>query len=122
MGVFEPVGGVGGGGGGGLLLRSPVDTFNGATKAAAETARDADPGGITDTTPFDDNPNLAIILTWPVTPTNTVYQVRRGGAWADVTTVVRGPMGNVTGNAGPVRRLLLRQLSHGPHDSDRRHL
>ena len=91
MGVSLGPGG-GGGQGGGLLLRSPVDTFNGATRAAAETARDA---GITDTTPFDDNPNLAIILTWPVTPTNTVYQVRRGSAWADVTGVVRGPMGSV---------------------------
>ena len=90
-------GGTGSGGsGGGLLLRTPPDTFNGATRAAAETARDA---GITDTTPFDDNPNLAIILTWPVTPTNTVYQVRRGSAWADVTGVVRGPMGLI-GNQG----------------------
>ena len=85
-----------GGSGGGLLLRTPPDTFNGATRTAAETARDA---GITDTTPFDDNPNLAIILTWPVTPTNTVYQVRRGSAWADVTGVVRGPMGLI-GNQG----------------------
>ena len=91
MGVSLGPGG-GGGQGGGLLLRTPPDTFNGATRAAAETARDA---GITDTTPFDDNPNLAIILTWPVTPTNTVYQVRRGSAWADVTGVVRGPMGSV---------------------------
>ena len=90
-------GGTGSGGsGGGLLLRTPPDTFNGATRTAAETARDA---GITDTTPFDDNPNLAIILTWPVTPTNTVYQVRRGSAWADVTGVVRGPMG-LMGNQG----------------------
>ena len=84
-------GGRGGGGGGGIILRTPADIFNGATRAAAETARDA---GITDTTPFDDNPNLAIILTWPVTPTSTVYQVRRGSAWADVTAVVRGPMGS----------------------------
>ena len=85
-----PRGGKASGGGGGIILRSPVDTFNGATKSAAESARDA---GISDTTPFDDNPNLAIILTWPVTPTNTVYQVRRSNAWVDVTGVVRGPRG-----------------------------
>ena len=86
-----------GGGGGGIILRTPPDTFTAATRAAAETLRDADPGGLTGTEldPFDDNPNLAIILAWPATPTNTVYQVRRGSAWADVTGVVRGPMGLV---------------------------
>ena len=87
---FEPVGGRGSGGGGGILLRVPNDVFNGATKAAAETARDA---AITDTTPFDENPALAIIITWPVAVTDTVYQARRGSAWADVTGVVRGPIG-----------------------------
>ena len=83
-----PVGGTStGGSGGGIILRTPVDMFNGATKVAAETARDA---AITDTTIFDANPNLAIILTWPVVIANTVYQVRRSNAWADVTGVVTG--------------------------------
>ena len=38
-----PLGGGGGGGagGGGIILRTPVDMFNGATRTAAETARDA---------------------------------------------------------------------------------
>ena len=87
-----PLGGGGGGGagGGGIILRTPVDMFNGATRTAAETARDA---AITDTAPFDDNPSLAIILTWPVVVTDTVYQVRRNDAWADITGVVRGPTG-----------------------------
>ena len=91
--MLRPFGiGTGSGSGGGLLLRTPPDIFTAATRAAAETARDA---AITDTTPFDDNLNLAIILAWPATPTNTVYQVRRASAWADVTAVVRGPMGLV---------------------------
>ena len=88
---FLKRGAASGGQGGGLLLRTPADVFTEATRAAAETARDA---AITDTGPFDDNPNLAIILAWPATPTNTVYQVRRGSAWADVTVVVRGPRGD----------------------------
>ena len=77
-------------GGGGLLFRTPPDEFTAATRAAAETARDA---AITDTTPFDDNPSLAITLNWPATPTNTVWQVRRSSSWADVTPAIRGPMG-----------------------------
>ena len=83
---------------GGILLRVPNDVFNGATKVAAETARDA---AITDTTPFDENPALAIILTWPVVVTDTVYQARRSNAWADVTGVVRGPRGAASTAAGP---------------------
>ena len=77
-------------GGGGLLFRTPPDEFTAATRAAAETARDA---AITDTTPFDDNPSLAITLNWPATPTSTVWQVRRSSSWADVTPAIRGPMG-----------------------------
>ena len=54
----------------------------------------------TDLALFDANPNLAIILEWPVaTPTSTVYQVRRASSWADVTAVVRGERG-LTGSAG----------------------
>ena len=54
--------GGGGAGGGGIAFRTPRDTFNGANRAAAETLRDST---ITDTTVFDDDPILGIILTWP---------------------------------------------------------
>lgn len=84
-----------GGAGGGLLLRSPPDQFSAATEAAAAAARDA---AITDVPAalalFDENPNLAVILVNTGTdPRTTKYQVRRGGAWADVTAVVTGPAG-----------------------------
>ena len=36
-------------------------------------------------------PTFTIILTYGAT---TIYQSRRGGAWADVTGLVRGPMGD----------------------------
>ena len=91
--VNDPGGGGAGGGGSGFTLRDPPDTFNGATQVAAETARDDANTGITDTAPWDDDPNLAIILTWPVVPTNTIYQVRRDDAWVDAVNTIRGPGG-----------------------------
>ena len=92
-GGFLGRGGGGGGGGSGFVLRAPPDTFNGATKDAAILARDDATTGITDTAPWDDDPNLAIILTWPVVVTNTIYQVRRGDAWVDAVNTIRGPVG-----------------------------
>lgn len=91
--AFIPGAETSGSSGGGLKLRSPADIFSGANKAAAETARNS---GITGSTlaQFDSDPNLAIILQWPATnPTSTVYQVRRGSSWADVTLAVTGPRG-----------------------------
>ena len=98
-------GGLGGagGGGGGIAFRTPRDIFNGATRTAAETLRDST---ITDTTPFDDDPILGIILTWPVTPANTIYQVRRNNAWVDVDVLVEGDDG-ATGPRGPQSRIVL---------------
>lgn len=82
-------------GGGGLLLRTPPDEFTHANRAGAEAARDA---AITNVpaqlAEFTANPNLAIILTVTgADPDVTVYQVRRGNAWADATGTVRGPAG-----------------------------
>ena len=89
-----------GGGGGGLTLGPPTNTFNGATKAAAETARNTyATANATWLAMYDASPTFTITLTWPVTPTNTVYQSRRGSAWADVTGLVRGPTGT-TGSDG----------------------
>ena len=89
-------GGVAGeGGGGGLTLGPATNTFNGATKVAAETARDtyatANPAWLTQ---YDEEATFTIIITWPAIPTNTVYQSRRLLAWADVTGLVRGPKGD----------------------------
>ena len=85
-------------GGGGLLLRTPPDEFTAAARAGAggaEAARDAAITNVpAELAAFTANPNLAIILTITGTdPDTTVYQVRRGNAWADVTQVVRGPIG-----------------------------
>ena len=96
-------GGSGGGGGGGIAFNTPRDIFNGATRAAAEALRDST---ITDTTPFDDDPILGIILTWPVVVTDTIYQVRRGGQWVDVDVLVEGDDGS-TGPIGPQSRIVL---------------
>ena len=91
---FGPFGAGVGGGAGGLTLGPPTNTFNGATRAAAETARDTyEAANATWLAEYDDEPTYTIVLSWPVTPTNTVYQSRRSSAWADVTGLVRGPMG-----------------------------
>ena len=78
-----------GGGGGGLKLRTPADVFVGATKTAAETARNSglDSAALAE---FNADPNLAIILRIAGSDT---YQVRRSGAWRGVTNVVEGPRG-----------------------------
>ena len=98
--------GGGGAGGGGIAFNTPRDIFNGATRAAAEALRDST---ITDTAPWDDDPILGIILTWPVVVTDTIYQVRRSGQWVDVDVLVEGDDGNdgSTGPAGPQSRMVL---------------
>ena len=95
--------GGGGAGGGGIAFRTPRDIFNGANRAAAEALRDST---ITDTTEWDDDPILGIILTWPVVVANTIYQVRRGGQWVDVDVLVEGDDG-ATGPRGPQSRIVL---------------
>ena len=66
--------------GGRLPRRQPVAEFKGADRAAAEAARDA---AITDTAAYDADP-LSVTLTVAGTR-DPVYQVRRAGAWVDVT-------------------------------------
>ena len=91
-----------GGQGGGLTLGPSTNTFSGADKAAAAAARDAydaaNDGWIES---YDAEPTYTIILEWPTTPTNTVFQARRGGAWADVSALVRGPRGDTGGRGLP---------------------
>ena len=91
-------------GGGGVLLRSPPDIFSAAARTGmggAESLRDTAITNVaTELAQFTENPNLAIILTITGTdPDTTVYQVRRGSAWADVTMAIRGPRGE-TGSEG----------------------
>ena len=83
-----------GGGGGGLTLGPPTNSFNAATKALAEAARDtyanANAAWLAQ---YDAEPTFTIEISWPVAATDTVYQSRRGGAWADVTGLIRGQKG-----------------------------
>ena len=55
---------------------------------------------------YDDQPTFTITLNWPSTPTNTIYQARRGGSWADVTGLVRGRTG-AGGAAGKQARFVV---------------
>ena len=90
----------GSGGGGGLILGPAQNAFTAATKAAAETLRDnyasANAAWLAQ---YDAEATFNIQISWPATPTNTVYQARRAGSWADVTGLLRGPMGNVGAQA-----------------------
>ena len=89
------------GGGGGLTLGPPTNQFTGANKAAAEAARDAyDTANSGWLDQYDAEPTYTIILTYGTT---TIYQSRRGGAWADVTGLVRGPSGE-DGSSGSFER------------------
>ena len=83
-------------GAGGLTLGPPTNEFNAATRAAAETLRDdyatANPTWLPQ---YDAEATFTIILSWPLVPTNTIYQSRRSSAWADVTGLVRGEKGDL---------------------------
>ena len=83
-----------GGGGGGLTLGPPTNTFTAATQALAEAARDTYAAANADwLAAYDDEPTYTIEINWPVAVTDTLYQSRRGGAWADVTGLIRGKKG-----------------------------
>ena len=85
------------GGGGGLKLRTPPDVFSGPNRNAAVAARNAglDAAALAE---FNADPNLAIILRIASADT---YQVRRSGAWHDVTHVVRSTVPGSTGAGVP---------------------
>ena len=112
-GIFEPVGGAGSGGGaGGLTLGPPTNEFSGANRAAAETARDTyATNNAAWLAQYDAEPTYTISLYWPATnPTSTIYQSRRASAWADVTGLIRGPMG-ITRSPGYQRWIFQSALS-----------
>ena len=88
-------GGGGGGGAGGLTLGPPQNQFTGSNRSDAVTSRNN--YATTNTSwlaEYDAEPTYTIILSWPTgTPTDTIYQSRRNGSWADVTGLLRGPAG-----------------------------
>ena len=101
----------GGGGGSGLTLGPPTNSFNAATEALAEAARDtyaaANAAWLAQ---YDAEPTFTIEISWPVNnPTDTKYQSRRGGAWADVTGLIRGETG-AKGAGGAQARFLVYRL------------
>ena len=64
------------------------NTFSATDRAAAEAMRDMLLVGAA-LAPFDADPNLGILLSWPVgDQTSTIYQVRQNGAWVDFRTHV----------------------------------
>ena len=100
----------GGGSGGGLLLGPATNTFSAGSLSAVHTARNAyATANPTWLQQYDDNPNYVIVVTDTGTST-TRYEARRGGAWADVTPLLRGPQGDEgqqgdqgqTGARGPI--------------------
>ena len=99
----------GGGGAGGLTLGPPTNSFNGASEAAAETARDAyETANAAWLAQYDTEPTFTIELSWPATPTNTKYQARRALAWADVTPIIRGRQGAI----GPQSRSVVSEYAN----------
>ena len=71
-----------------LVLHGPSGVFSGVDLEAAEMDLDVD---ISDTAPFDDNPNLAVILTTTdPDPDEKYYFARRGypKMWTSVTDEV----------------------------------
>ena len=102
MSMFVPAG-VGGGGAGGLTLGPPTNEFSGANRTAAQTARDTyATANASWLAQYDAEPTYTIILEWPAAnPTNTIYQARRSGSWADVTGLLRGPQGEDGADAPP---------------------
>ena len=88
------IGAGGTGGGSGLTLGPPINEFTGNSQNNAQNQRNTygtnNPSWLAQ---YDAEPTFVIIISWPNTPTNTLYQARRGGAWADVSGLVRGAPG-----------------------------
>ena len=102
--------GGGGGGGGGLHFRRPADTFNGATIAAARTARDtyfATTAGVAALPAFQGDQSLAIILTVTGQTARTFETYLPGQTgmaydntqWVERTDAIQGDMGVIGAQA-----------------------
>lgn len=90
MAGFPPIGGGGGGAQDLFTLGPPVNTFNGADRTAAETARDAyDTANPSWLPQYDADSEIGIYLTFTSSGEPTVVsQIRVNSAWRDVQTVV----------------------------------
>ena len=97
-----PVGGVGTGGGGGGLTLGPRRRTPSRLRPRPLRRRRGTPYATANPlwlAQYDAEATFTIVISWPATPTNTLYQSRRSSAWADVTGLVRGQRG-ITGTAG----------------------
>ena len=85
---------------GGFALINPSGTFNAATQAAGETARNTYASNNASwLAELDANPSLLVRLTWPTTPTNAAFYGRANSSWVNLTALLAqaGP----AGPAGP---------------------
>lgn len=97
MAVDTRIGLPGAGGGGGFTLGPEQNTFTGADRAAAKSARDtyftANPSNLAE---YDADSSLNILLTYTDSGDSVaLYQIRQGGEWRDNSsaTGVAGPPG-----------------------------
>ena len=84
----------------GFAIIEPSGTFNAATQAAGETARNTYASNNADwLARLDANPSLLVRLTWPTTPTNAAFYGRANSSWVNLTALLAqaGP----AGPAGP---------------------
>ena len=111
--------GRGGGGGSGFSLGPPQNVFTGASKTAAETARNTYATANSDWLSSYDSSEF-ILIRLDITGTDSVYQHRINSTWEDVAGVIEGPPGP-KGDPGPTYDLFgnTTQLSGAIADDDR---
>ena len=84
----------------GIVLGPATNTFNAATRAEAERARDSFAAGNAGwLASYDADRTFAIVLSWPDIPAHGTYQVRASGSWLDISGLVIEVGGLTPGNA-----------------------
>jgi len=117
MAVDTRIGLPGAGGGGGFTLGPEQNTFTGADRAAAESARDtyftANPSNLAE---YDADSSLNILLTYTDSGDSVaLYQIRQGSEWRDNSsaTGVAGPPGMGSIDPGIPDGSILRKMTVG---------
>ena len=83
----------------GIVLGPATNTFNAATRAEAERARDTFAAGNAGwLASYDADRTFAIVLSWPAIPAHGTYQVRASGVWLDIAGLVIEVGGLTPGN------------------------
>ena len=83
----------------GIVLGPATNTFNAATRAEAERARDTFAAGNAGwLASYDADRTFAIVLSWPAIPAHGTYQVRASGVWLDISGLVIEVGGLTPGN------------------------